>query len=257
MGDTNNFAFGGFGGTGVAFSSGPQGLNLGNGVFRFMVSTDFRPGEVEVIFNANSWDENPARGPPAGTTGFNRGFTQRFNVVGATADLVRTIPAAGATPESVVALGGSTVGSTTINAAGYLEVVFRSSNGFLVDHTTIDGDELELRDAAGTLLTLGSPLRVGTSDTYRFSFTGSLVAGKYEVTFLAGSFSDTGGSTNQAELERFTVQTPSGRSPGPSTARSSTARRSRTGRPATSRSTSSTRPPPARRSTSRRSARTT
>ena len=66
VGDTNNFAFGGFGGTGVAFSSGPQGLNLGNGVFRFMVSTDFRPGEVEVIFNANSWDENPARGPPAG-----------------------------------------------------------------------------------------------------------------------------------------------------------------------------------------------
>ena len=115
----------------------------------------------------------------------------------------------------MVALGGSTVGSTTINAAGYLEVVFRSSNGFLVDHTTIDGDELELRDAAGTLLTLGSPLRVGTSDTYRFSFTGSLVAGRYEVTFLAGSFSDTGGSTNQAELENFTVQTPSGALTGP------------------------------------------
>ena len=118
VGDTNNFAFAGFGGTGVAFSSGPQGLNLGNGVFRFMDSSDFRPGEVEVVFNPNSWDENPARGPPAGTTGFNRGFTQRFNVVGATVDLVRTIPAAGTTPESVVALGGSTVGSTTINGGG-------------------------------------------------------------------------------------------------------------------------------------------
>ena len=51
------------------------------------------------------------------------------------------------------------------------------------------------------------PIRVGLSDTFRFTFTGALAAGVYTVTFfVAGSFSDSAGVVNQAETETFTVE---------------------------------------------------
>src|SRR2546428_4763720 len=169
-----------------------------------MAHGDFRPGTVEVQFQQNTWDENPARGPPG--TGFNAQSTRSFTVAGATADLVRTIPAHGDTPETVVALGGSTVGKDVVNGLGYLEVRFRPTSGNTIDSTTINGGELELRDAAGNLVTLGAaPTRVGVTDVYRYSFAGALAAGKYTASFVAGSFADTGGVVNVAETETFTV----------------------------------------------------
>src|SRR3954452_16638200 len=172
-----------------------------------MLTGDFRPGQVDLNFIQNHWDQYSARGPPPATpgTGFNAQFTLSFNVVGATADLVRTIPATATAPETVVALGGSTVGLDVINAIGYIEVRFRATSGNTVDSSTIGGGELELRNAAGTLIALGAPQRVGTTDVYRYSFTGQLAAGKYTVTFLAGAFSDTSGAQNLAETEEFTV----------------------------------------------------
>ena len=63
-----------------------------------------------------------------------------------------------------------------------------------------------MRDANGNLLTLsGSPIRVGTTSIWQYAFTGSLADGTYTVTFLAGSFGDTSGITNQAASETFTV----------------------------------------------------
>ncbi|HEX6130266.1 MAG TPA: hypothetical protein VF044_00950, partial [Actinomycetota bacterium] len=207
------FTLGGFGGTGIGFAGGPQGLHLGGGVFRFMLDGDLRPGEVVVSFNANSWDDNGARGPPVGT---NRAFTQTFSVVGATADLVRTIPAAGDQPERVVALGGGSIGLDVINGLGYLEVTFRPSSGYTLDHTTINGDELELRDAAGALVPLAStPIRVGLGDTYRYAFAAPLAAGKYTLSFVAGSFADSHGVANEAETEELTVEVPGAGLGGP------------------------------------------
>ncbi|HEX4527586.1 MAG TPA: hypothetical protein VH108_12695 [Gaiellaceae bacterium] len=207
----NEFAFGGFGGSGVGFWGGNgKVLQVGDDVYRFMLTGDFRPGEVDLNFIQNTWDQYSGRGPPTASTpapgpGFNAQFSLSFNVVGATADLVRTIPATATAPETVVALGGATIGQDVINAIGYVEVRFHATSGNSIDATTINGGELELRDAAGSLVTLGAPQRVGTTDIYRYSFTGQLVTGKYTATFVAGSFSDTSGAQNLVETEFFTV----------------------------------------------------
>ena len=100
------------------------------------------------------------------------------------------------------------LGRDLLNALKYLEIRFRGSSGFGIDHSTINGDEIEFRDAAGNLIALAAPVRVGTSDIYRYAFTATLAAGTYTVTFLAGRFADLGGRLNSAETERFTVTAP-------------------------------------------------
>ena len=199
----DEFTFGGLGGSGLAQSNDSvKVIELGGGAFRFLLEGDFMPGDVLVTFIADKWSDNSPRGPPG-----NLGFTQRFNVVGATADLVRTLPAHGDVPETIVALGGGEVGNDFINSRGYIEVTFRGASGNTVDNATINGGEVELRDADGHLIPLGAtPIRVGLTNTYRYSFSGSLAPGKYTVTFVAGSFSDSGGVANQAETEDFTVE---------------------------------------------------
>ncbi len=200
--DGGEFALSGFGGSGVTVSSGPlKALHVGNNVFRFFLDGQFRPGDVVVTFTPGSWNDQ-ARGPPVAGTPANRGFTQTFGVAGSTADLVRTVPIT----QAIVALGGSTIGRDALNTLGYLEITFRGSSGFGVDHSTINGGELELRDAAGNAIALsGTFTRVGLSDTYRYGLAGPLAAGAYSVTFVAGSFSDTNGVTNRAEVESFNL----------------------------------------------------
>ena len=88
--DGNEFALAGFGaGSGFQFSPDLKAVHLGGNVWRFMLIGSFVPGDVVVSFAANTWDENPARGPP----GYNLAFTQSFSVVGSTADLVPRSPA--------------------------------------------------------------------------------------------------------------------------------------------------------------------
>ncbi len=177
---------------------------LGGNVWRFMLDGDFAPGAVEVRFAPGTWEAKPpSTGPPAVS---NLGFSRSFLVSGATADLVRTIPATATTDERIVALGGAAIGLDLVNGRGYLEVTFRPSSGNAVDHGSIGGGELELRDANGNLVPLtGAPIRVGQSDTYRYTLGAPLALGKYTVTFLAGTFGDTAGIPNQAETEEFTV----------------------------------------------------
>src|SRR4029079_2663122 len=87
----------------------------------------------------------------------NLGFTSSFLVAGATGELVRTIPAHADQPETVVTLAGAGVGADVLNGLGYIEVRFRPSNGNQIDPATIDGGEIELRDAAGNLGPLTGP----------------------------------------------------------------------------------------------------
>jgi hypothetical protein len=231
----NEFALSGTGATG--FSGGtfsPTAIYLGNNVWRYLLSGDFRAGQVDVTFAAGSFDaKTPARGPPASqTTISNAEFKNSFAVVGATADLVRTIPATADAPETVVAMGGTTVGRDVINGLGYLSVRFTPTSGNALDAATINGDELELRDANGILLSFsGAPIREGTSNVWRYTLAGALVAGKYTVTFKPGSFADQSGVVNQAETETFTVAArtpapscPRPRSPAAATSTSSSAR---------------------------------
>src|SRR4051794_1362516 len=203
----DELSFGGFGGTGIAMFPTNPVVDLGGGNYRFLLQGDFRPGAVTVTFLANTFHDNSPRAPP-----YSIDIVQNFSVNGATADLVRTVPATATDPEKVVALGGSTVGLDLINSLHYIEVRFRPTAGNAIDSSSINGDELQLRDSAGNVITLSAPVRVGLTDTYRYGFTGALTAGSYTVTFVAGSFRDNapnGGNANQTETETFALASPS------------------------------------------------
>jgi hypothetical protein len=205
------FTIGGFGGSGVTPGTGTNNvLHVSGNVWRFLLDGDFKAGPVDITFQAGSFDETtPARGPPVTGTYSNTEFIKSFTVVGTTADLVRTVSANGDVPETVVALGGSTIGRDLINGYGYLEVRFNPTSGNALDPTTITGNEVQLRNSAGILLSfVGSPIREGTSNIWRFTLAAGLVADKYTVTFLAGSFADQSGAVNQTESEDFTVEVP-------------------------------------------------
>ncbi|HSF98182.1 MAG TPA: hypothetical protein VLA55_05785, partial [Ornithinibacter sp.] len=192
---------GGFGGAGVVVTGAP--VWLGGTTFRFLLNGSFRPGVVAITVHLTTFSDNSGRSPPTGLT-----LVHSFLVAGATADVVRTVPETSTTPETVVALSGAAIGRDVINALRYLEITFRPSSGFAVDHSTVGGGEVQLRDAAGTLIALGTPVRVGLSDTYRYSFTATLAVGRYTVTFVADSFGDTSGLLNQSETETFDVASP-------------------------------------------------
>src|SRR5204862_6677912 len=81
-------------------------IPLSGNVCRFLLRGDFRPGNVAVNFTQNKW-ATLARGPPT-TGGFNLAFTRSFDVVGATADLVRTVTDQNG--DKLVPLAGSSVG---------------------------------------------------------------------------------------------------------------------------------------------------
>ena len=116
--------------------------------------------------------------------------------------------AAGTSRSAWSALSGGTVGRSWINARGYLEVRFTPTSGYAIDPTSVNGDELQLRDSAGHLVALGSPVRQGSSNVWQYSFSSPLAAGGYTLTILAGSVTDTSGTSNQVESEQFTVVTP-------------------------------------------------
>src|SRR5205814_9927294 len=122
---------GGFGGTGVTMAGGPNNvLHVSWNVWRYMLDGDFKAGPVDINFLPGSFDETtPARGPPVTGTYTSTLFTKSFTVVGTTADLVRTVPASGNVPETIVGLGGSSIGRDLINGYGYLEVRFNPTGG--------------------------------------------------------------------------------------------------------------------------------
>ena len=144
-----------------------------------------------------------ARAPPAGETD-----TNAFLVTGSTGDVTSTTPSTPTTPEKTVGLSGAAIGRDLLNGRHYIEITFRPSDGFSLDNATIDGGEIQLRDASGNLIALAAPVRVGLTNTYRYAFVTDLAVGKHTITFVAGSFGDTGGTLNLAETEEFTVATP-------------------------------------------------
>ena len=141
-------------------------------------------------------------GHPTTVTDSSLQTTMSFTVQGPTADVVVTDPITG----TVTSLAGGSIGRSVINGTGYIEISFHATSQNTIDPATITGNEIQVRDANGNLLTLsGSPIRVGTTSIWQYAFTGTLADGTYTVTFIAGSFGDTSGNTNQAASETFTV----------------------------------------------------
>ncbi|PYQ00803.1 MAG: hypothetical protein DMF83_27255, partial [Acidobacteria bacterium] len=205
--DGRELAFTGFGGSGVTLTTGAP-LHVSDRTFRYLLTGDFIAGEVTVNFAADQWTDS------GGIK--NRAFTQTFTVQGTRGDLVKRtmVPVldangnpTGTQTEVITSLNGRTIGKQTINGLGYLEVAFQASGGNHLDPTSINGDELELRDSAGHLIPLGpTPVRVGLTDYYRYSFSGTLEPGEYTVTFRPGTLTDTGGVANQPQTEHFVVE---------------------------------------------------
>ena len=90
-------------------------IKVGATTFRYLLTGSFIPGQVDVLFNEGTWDDTSARGPPSSNPA-NLAITETFSVAGSTADLVRTLPAHGDVPETIVALGGGEVGKDSQRA---------------------------------------------------------------------------------------------------------------------------------------------
>ncbi len=191
------------GAAGVALLPNQQPIYLGGTTFRYLLSGSFVPGLVKVSIILGNFSDHSGRSPPAGLK-----LTQSFTVTGPTATPVRTVTTTSGT--SVVALGGSTVGVDATNALHYLEVRFQGSSGYAIDPATVNGGEIQLRDATGNLIALGTPVREGTTNIWRFPFTATLAAGKYTVDVVAGSFADTSGLLNLADSFTFWLASPHG-----------------------------------------------
>ena len=199
-------SLGGAGAAGITgFAGGQNPIALGNGVYRFLLQGSFALGQVTVTFAANSFYSTSARGPPCpaalSTTGDcygNLAASQSFSVIGPTADLVQTVPGTNGSPNTVVSLAGSSIGVNAINAQGYIEISFTPTYGNQIDPATINGNEIQITNSAGTVIPLsGAPVREGTSNIWQYGFSGQLAVGTYTVTFLPGSFADTGGIVDQ------------------------------------------------------------
>ncbi|MCX5670553.1 MAG: hypothetical protein NTU94_04440, partial [Planctomycetota bacterium] len=187
------FTLAGTAAVGVVVNGKPE--KVGASTFRYSFTGQFTVGEVSVAFTESRWTDS------AGNT--NRTFAQTFRVEGATADLTNPGPS-------------GALGVDTLNARGWLEVAFRPTSGRMLDYSTIDGDELVLRDAQGNPVPLGAtPQRVAGTDRYRYSIAAPLTLGEYKVEYAAGSFADDSGVVNLAETETFRLEVPTSALAGP------------------------------------------
>ncbi len=199
------FSFSGAAADGVTLvSEAPE--KIAENTFRFAFTGDFTLGQVSVDFLEDRWMDLDGNG--------NRAFSQVFTVQGATADLVN--------PPS-----GRSIGEGSLNANGFLIVRFQPTSGAVLDHATIDGDEVKLLDPDGNEVALNDspqrlvidannnevPIGEVTGDfvftnRYVYRFDATLPLGRYTVEFLEGSFADQSGFANVAETENFLVQIP-------------------------------------------------
>ncbi len=109
----------------------------------------------------------------------------------------------------MVSLAGDSIGAGVINGQGYIEITFSPTVGNTIDPATITGNEIQISGPGAAPVTLtGTATREGTSNTWRYGFSGQLALGTYTVTFLAGAFADTAGIVNQAFTETFSVSSP-------------------------------------------------
>ncbi len=122
----------------------------------------------------------------------------------------------GATADLASPANGGVVGITNLGTAGYVDVVFTPASGAsIAPGTLIDGSaELEITLSDGSSLMVAvdptQPGALAGTNVYRYTFTGTLVAGVALVRFLDGSFTDTDAIANVGEVETFTIQIPTG-----------------------------------------------
>ena len=102
---------------------------------------------------------------------------------------------------------GSTVTQAALNAQGYIDVTFDDRTGDGLDVTSITdvGAEFTLSGSAASAVTLNSMPTLVSGTTYRYGFSGSFEIGAVTVSFVEGTWQDTVGVLNTAEVESFFV----------------------------------------------------
>ncbi len=149
------------------------------------------------LFNFNTGTNGRVIVRGLGSDGFVVADAVEFVRVG---DAVNTPSADLANPTSA-----SSILDTTLNVSGQIEVTFSSSIGLNAGSVTDLAPEFTLSGpGVGTAAVNGTAVLAG-GNTFTYSFTGSFVPGLVNVNFIAGSFADTIGNLNVAELESFTV----------------------------------------------------
>ena len=164
-----------------------QGVSLtsvekvGEDTFRYHFTEGFTPGVVTVAFMAGTFVDS------SGTT--NLAEEKTLVVQGATATLVS--PPAGK-PSSVRAL----------NDHGYFDVKFQPSSGSTLVSTSITDDppEFTLVGDAAQGVSLGSVESID-ANTFRYYFDGPFQAGRVEVQFIDGAFTDAAGRANVGQTQ--------------------------------------------------------
>ena len=102
---------------------------------------------------------------------------------------------------------GSTVIDWELDLRKYIDVTFTSPTGQGIDLNSVldTGPEFTLSGAgAGSVVVNGSPTWLG-GNSFRYSFTGAFANGPVNLNFIAGSFTDDKGVSNQAATGSFNV----------------------------------------------------
>ncbi|MEQ2009497.1 MAG: hypothetical protein ABMA26_22165, partial [Limisphaerales bacterium] len=171
-------------------ATGPP-TKLSGSRYRYAFTGAFAVGEVTVTIAAG-------------------GFKDSVGIANLEQALTLTVTGASAGLEGV----GSVVGITNLGTRGYLDVSFEGLDRADIAAATLTDDlpEFTVRMANGSLLTLSGvatqPAELQGSKTWRYAFTGTLVAGETQLALLAGSFIDVNGVTNAASTVTFTIAQP-------------------------------------------------
>ena len=151
--------------------------------FRYGVTGQFVGGTYTVTALAGKWQDSKGNLGTAGSASFT----------------VEVPVAHIATPGD-----GQSIDVDTLNTRGYLDVVATPTsdntltNGLLTD----SGAEFTLTGPSGVTVHGDATL---VSGHFHYAFDGLFAPGEYTVTWIAGSFGDSGGSLNLAATERFRV----------------------------------------------------
>ncbi|WP_442506608.1 reprolysin-like metallopeptidase [Novipirellula sp. SH528] len=158
----------------------------GGGVFKSLGLFNFSVGTSgKVVVNA------------AGSDGFVTADTVQFVRVG---DVIAAPSADLAGPTN-----GQSLTAAALNADGFIDVTFYSTEGLDAATVTDPGGEFTISGSGvGTAVIDGTGV-LQAGSTYRYSFLGSFIPGDINVNFTAGSFANVSTTGNLAEQESFTL----------------------------------------------------
>ncbi|MFG0251501.1 MAG: CARDB domain-containing protein, partial [Phycisphaerales bacterium JB038] len=162
--------------------------------YEFFYSSILQPGEVTVEYLAGSFRDN------LGVE--NETAIQSFTIV--------EDPTYGPTADLVNPADGSTVSVHELQDQDYIDIRFVDSSGQGINAASILDDDPEFTvtgDAGHVNQFDGTPTHVG-GGVYRYELKWRLYCGDLEINFIAGSFEDNAGESNEAETESFYIDGP-------------------------------------------------